>query len=103
MIKKPILEENEKVQKQIEIARATEGFSHLTEKQQQIIKLSLYMQARGERYDTDENENILKVNKKSTQYVADKNCHTSILNLENEDMTKAPGDVRTTVLELKVD
>ena len=79
-----ISEEQKKLQKDMEIVMATEGFSLLTKKQQQILKQSLYIQARAERKTEEERYADNHKYKDSQKYVADRNCHNAIIDLEKE-------------------
>lgn len=86
-----ISEEQQKLQKNMEVAMATEGFSSLTGKQQQIIKLSLYMQARAER---KEGATDIRKYKNSYDHVYDRNCHSAIFSLEKENLQYLSEDAK---------
>lgn len=89
-----ISKEQENIQKDMEMAMTTEGFSRLTEKQQHIIKLSLYMQARAgreiERWKLGNDRTYIS----SYDYVSERNCHSAIFSLEKENMRELSEDAK---------
>ena len=81
-----ISEEQKKIQKNIEVLQATEGFSRLTEKQKSIIKQSLYLQVRAERGRKEWEPGELRHYKNSEDRIDSTNCHSAVLSLEKEDL-----------------
>lgn len=69
--------EQQKLLEEMNILSQTEGFSHLTERQQLLLKQSLYIQGRSER----ELEGQYKLSK---EHIRNWNCFGSIVNLEQE-------------------
>lgn len=69
--------ENEKLKSDLEIIFETEGWKKLSEKQRQFIKVSLLVQSRADRPET-------QINTDSRERIAKWNCHYSTFVLENE-------------------
>ena len=89
-----ISEEQKKIQKDMEIVQATEGFSRLTEKQKSIIKQSLYLQARAERGRKEWKLGDVRKYKNSEDYVDNRNCHSAVFCLETENMQALSKDAK---------
>lgn len=90
-----ISEEQKNIQKNIEVAENTEGFSCLTEKQQRIIKQSLYLQTRAERGRKEWQPGETRKYKNTEDYVDNRNCHSAVFCLETENVQALSKDAKT--------
>lgn len=91
--------EKEKLRSDLAVLEATEGYSKLTPRQQQIIRVSLCIQARAERdmhpnhkndpwyYDWFKAEKFLPRYKKSLEHIQKWYCHASVAALETGDLS----------------
>lgn len=89
-----ISEEQKRIQKNMEVVEATEGFSYLTEKQQRIIKQSLYLQVRAERGRKEWQPGETRKYKNTEDYVDNRNCHSAVFFLEKENLQEISENAR---------
>src|SRR3989339_263798 len=92
-------QEREKIVCDFAILEATEGFAQLTEKQREIIRVSLIVQARAERdmdpshkndpwyYDWRKRRGLRAKYQGSLEHIKQWYCHVAVAALENEDLS----------------